>query len=141
MTKRVTDVVQVVRRRNESTSEVLEGEDIGSELDLCTSNNLCVNELIPNNNDDNDEDSGISDHSASENSTLVIEQQLHSHDSDSVTKTDDHSSGLCSNFVQIFFPFLIAGGGMMLAGILLDYVQVSSILLVLTFPCSLFLSI
>ena len=64
-----------------------------------------------------DEDSGISE-SASEDSALIIE----------TVKTPNGShkkEKLLSIFVQIFIPFLIAGGGMMLAGMLLDHVQVN----------------
>ena len=63
-----------------------------------------------------DEDSGISE-SASEELTLVSE----GHKEEVSIKDKD---GLCRRFFQIFFPFLIAGAGMMLAGMLLDYVQV-----------------
>ncbi|XP_003384010.3 PREDICTED: solute carrier family 41 member 1-like isoform X2 [Amphimedon queenslandica] len=71
------------------------------------------------NANDSEDDSGISDQSNPEISTLVI---INDH-SGTHTKYADENPGLFKNFIQIFFPFLIAGAGMMLAGILLDYVQ------------------
>ncbi len=64
-----------------------------------------------------DIDSGISE-SASEESSILKELPNGS-DQPSVKK-----ESLISVIVQIFFPYLIAGFGMMLAGFLLDYVQV-----------------
>ncbi len=65
-----------------------------------------------------DIDSGISE-SASEESSILKELPNGS-DQSSVKK-----ESLISVIVQIFFPYLIAGFGMMLAGFLLDYVQVT----------------
>lgn len=102
-----------VRRRNDSVTTELPGE---GGLDRTGPSEAELN-------GDSDDDSGISDQSNSEVSTLV--QTVSNHPS-SPTKNVDENGSLCRNFVQIFFPFIIAGAGMMLAGILLDFVQVST---------------
>ena len=99
-----------VRRRNDSLNSELQVEG-GSSSSSTTSEQTA---------NDSDDDSGISDQSNLEISTLVIIEHSGTH-----TKYADENPGLFRNFIQIFFPFLIAGAGMMLAGVLLDYVQVS----------------
>ncbi len=63
-----------------------------------------------------EDDSGISE-SASEESNIITELP-------SGETIPEKKESLLSIVIQIFFPYLIAGFGMMLAGFLLDYVQV-----------------
>ena len=67
--------------------------------------------------DGHEDDSGISE-SASEESSLMTE----------TPKGGDKEAkeGWASVVLQIFVPYLIAGVGMMLAGMLLDHVQVKA---------------
>ena len=107
----------LLRRKSESTSsetfieETLHNSPV---LAISPTQQEAKDHLLPQNGDDND--SGISE-SNSEESKLASED-AHSNN------LNQHEVGLCRTFFQIFFPFLIAGGGMMLAGMLLDYVQV-----------------
>lgn len=101
-----------VRRRNDSINSEAPVE--GGSISSSTTSDQNAN--------DSEDDSGISDQSNSEISTLVIINDP----SGTHTKYAEENPGLFRNFIQIFFPFLIAGAGMMLAGILLDYVQVST---------------
>jgi solute carrier family 41 len=95
----------VIRRKTESTSSDI--VHIPEENEGTSSNKS-------NENSPDDEDSGISE-IAGEETVLILEHGAN----------DDIKCqiSLCYTFLQIFFPFLIAGAGMMLAGILLDYVQ------------------
>ena len=65
-----------------------------------------------------DNDSGISE-SASEESNMLTELP------ERMVQPEKKKESLIGIILQIFFPYLIAGFGMMLAGFLLDYVQVS----------------
>ena len=126
-----TNIKVAVRRRNESISSesptnVLEDPSTLpitersppplSPPPTTTIHNGKIKHVVLIETSPQDEDSGISE-SASEESILVSED----HKEDVTIKDKD---GLCRRFFQIFFPFLIAGAGMMLAGMLLDYVQV-----------------
>lgn len=123
-----TNIKVAVRRRNESISSesptnVLEDlstlpitERSPPPPQTAAIHNGKIKHVVLIETSPQDEDSGISE-SASEELTLVSED----HKEDVAIKDKD---GLCRRFFQIFFPFLIAGAGMMLAGMLLDYVQV-----------------
>lgn len=133
MTSKRTDTSTkvAVRRRNESISSESPTNVLETPLTLpvtetspppapsppptTASYNGKIKQVVLIETSPQDEDSGISE-SASEELTLVLEGHK-----DVTIKDKD---GLCRRFLQIFFPFLIAGAGMMLAGMLLDYVQV-----------------
>ena len=76
-----------------------------------------------------EDDSGISE-SASEESNIISELP------NGEKNVPQKKESLLSIVLQIFFPYLVAGFGMMFAGFLLDYVQVRMhVYSVKTLPC------
>lgn len=76
--------------------------------------------------DDNEDDSGISETvSIGSSSHVSIKEGGGSRDPDH--DPSPPSERLVDMAVQVFFPFMIAGFGMVLAGMLLDYVQVITV--------------
>ena len=63
-----------------------------------------------------DDDSGISDSAAIEETALI--------DTETHVEPVTEREGVVALILQVFIPFLIAGFGMMMAGMLLDHVQV-----------------